>query len=524
MSFNTAMQQQRQTQGLTQHELAERAGISLSMVSKIEQGTRTPSLVMMRSLAAALGIPLGEHPGQAIRRERKARHLNQGALATRAGISPIFLRKIEAGDRNPSRATLTMLAGALELELQQLLLGIDLPERSSDAQLRGVDIQVIDVGGEEDHATEDERRTPEELMAESYSLNRQGQWLAAATKALQASELGPYGSEEWAEPKLHAAMMFQQASRDQDALEQIGAVEASLNEVDHPSPHVQAGILNHRGWVVDELHGDFSQALALFDYSIPYAQEAAESDLLRNGLHFRLRALSEQTMTEGDAWLEAYPQRRVRPDVLDRLEVSLNDDWPETLEPGQPNFHDHLRRFIVEACLRRSDALDRLRAHAHLFRDGGAPYLVDLAEARVAASEKHWKEAVMKARSGLEGYRRIRFPQGMALAAAVEANARFKGGSVLTTAEKAFECLDLWILAMTLHWFPSHALTQAAFAGYIDTLKKLRFQQPWADTYLSPDLEHRVRGREGVFQMLNDAYHDLPDIVPIMLQASRTRG
>jgi DNA-binding XRE family transcriptional regulator len=50
----------RHERGLTQESLAERAGISVESVSKIEQQERSPSLTMLRMLADALGVPVGE--------------------------------------------------------------------------------------------------------------------------------------------------------------------------------------------------------------------------------------------------------------------------------------------------------------------------------------------------------------------------------------------------------------------------------------------------------------------------------
>jgi transcriptional regulator with XRE-family HTH domain len=50
----------RRARGLTQELLAERAGVSLESVRKVEQQTRTPSLAMLDALANALDIPAGE--------------------------------------------------------------------------------------------------------------------------------------------------------------------------------------------------------------------------------------------------------------------------------------------------------------------------------------------------------------------------------------------------------------------------------------------------------------------------------
>jgi len=50
----------RRERGLSQEELAERAGISAEMVRKTEQGARYPRLPSLRSLADALDVPLSE--------------------------------------------------------------------------------------------------------------------------------------------------------------------------------------------------------------------------------------------------------------------------------------------------------------------------------------------------------------------------------------------------------------------------------------------------------------------------------
>jgi transcriptional regulator with XRE-family HTH domain len=52
--------QLRKLRGLTQEELAERAGISVSFLSMIERAERVPHLTTLAQLADALGITLSE--------------------------------------------------------------------------------------------------------------------------------------------------------------------------------------------------------------------------------------------------------------------------------------------------------------------------------------------------------------------------------------------------------------------------------------------------------------------------------
>ncbi|MBQ5955814.1 MAG: helix-turn-helix transcriptional regulator, partial [Firmicutes bacterium] len=48
----------RKTQNITQRELSEKTGITQADISRIENGTRNPSLSMMKRLAEGLGMVL----------------------------------------------------------------------------------------------------------------------------------------------------------------------------------------------------------------------------------------------------------------------------------------------------------------------------------------------------------------------------------------------------------------------------------------------------------------------------------
>src|SRR5262249_47342833 len=50
-----------------------------------------------------------------LKRHRRAAHLTQAQLAERAGFSTDYISKLERGAREPQRATLALLADALEL-------------------------------------------------------------------------------------------------------------------------------------------------------------------------------------------------------------------------------------------------------------------------------------------------------------------------------------------------------------------------------------------------------------------------
>ncbi len=53
-----AMIDARISQNITQKELAERTGITQADISRIENGTRNPSLAMVKRIAAGLGMQL----------------------------------------------------------------------------------------------------------------------------------------------------------------------------------------------------------------------------------------------------------------------------------------------------------------------------------------------------------------------------------------------------------------------------------------------------------------------------------
>ncbi len=58
MDVIRAVVEARTSQNLTQKELAERSGINQADISKIENGTRNPSLNLLKRLAEGMGMAL----------------------------------------------------------------------------------------------------------------------------------------------------------------------------------------------------------------------------------------------------------------------------------------------------------------------------------------------------------------------------------------------------------------------------------------------------------------------------------
>lgn len=146
----------RRGQGLSQRQLAERAGLSPAYISEVESGAKEPTLGSLRRLAAGLGLPAeallaasppsleaaaavpegGPTLGQRLRLVRQARGLTLGEGAGRAGISSSYLADIERGRTSPSVDTLRKLAKALEFSVAALYHSGDVVLASKLRQLR----------------------------------------------------------------------------------------------------------------------------------------------------------------------------------------------------------------------------------------------------------------------------------------------------------------------------------------------------------------------------------------------------
>ncbi|MGO0122993.1 helix-turn-helix domain-containing protein [Desulfothermobacter acidiphilus] len=114
----------REEKGMSLHDLARRAQISLSYLSEIERGTKRPSLKTIEKLAQALNVSKARlvdtemregkiNVGEQIRLLRTEKGWSLQELSCRAGISASYLSEIERGTVYPSLSTLKRLAEEL---------------------------------------------------------------------------------------------------------------------------------------------------------------------------------------------------------------------------------------------------------------------------------------------------------------------------------------------------------------------------------------------------------------------------
>ncbi|HYG85607.1 MAG TPA: helix-turn-helix transcriptional regulator [Azospirillum sp.] len=59
-AFGAALRQARADRGLTQEEVAHRAGIAIGYLSQLENGRRNPSLLLIAALCGALDIQISD--------------------------------------------------------------------------------------------------------------------------------------------------------------------------------------------------------------------------------------------------------------------------------------------------------------------------------------------------------------------------------------------------------------------------------------------------------------------------------
>ena len=121
----------RKEKGWNQVDLARKAGISGSLIHKIELGKVVkPSSKFLLKIANALGVDLSEldpslrpkedeDVGEKVARLRKEKGWNQVDLAKRSGFPKSTICQVETGERKPRPQTLFKIANALGIDLSE---------------------------------------------------------------------------------------------------------------------------------------------------------------------------------------------------------------------------------------------------------------------------------------------------------------------------------------------------------------------------------------------------------------------
>lgn len=101
------VRQLRRKRSLTATELADRAGVSKSMISQVEHGNANPSIETVRSIAAALEVPVftlfldpdgeAEGHGTLVRKDERITLLVPGSDAVRELLTPDLDRAMALG-------------------------------------------------------------------------------------------------------------------------------------------------------------------------------------------------------------------------------------------------------------------------------------------------------------------------------------------------------------------------------------------------------------------------------------------
>jgi len=137
----------RHTFGISQGKLSEMVGVDVSLICRIEKGSRIPSRKTIKKLAKVLsvdqrellilaGLPLRKgkvkrpdrhgtaadnRVGIYIKNMRESMGLAQSALAQAAGVSPTTISRVESFKRLPSRTAFSRILQALGTNEQEMM-------------------------------------------------------------------------------------------------------------------------------------------------------------------------------------------------------------------------------------------------------------------------------------------------------------------------------------------------------------------------------------------------------------------
>ena len=168
-----------------------------------------------------------ESLGRRIRELREAAGLTQGELAERSAIGRVTLVRIEQGGQSPRFTTLTAMAGALELAVEDLLLG---PR------------QLVKTQNTSTRSTMDALEAQSEHEIVEFSAQQR-----AVLEALQSRDNEQYALSQWYQGALHALRNRQNPDRLSQAGQSLRELMEKLPRVIRESDIQQVNSYDFRG-------------------------------------------------------------------------------------------------------------------------------------------------------------------------------------------------------------------------------------------------------------------------------------
>lgn len=452
--------------------------------------------------------------GAAIRAIRERRQLNQSELAERTGLSEIYIRKLEQGDReNPTLETLEHIASALEIRVDELLREAMEPE---DGRRLPVSIEIRDDRLERQQL----EQQPEYWIVLGDATADTRDFRGALDQYRRADQLIHRKDYTWARFSLERLGQTLINLNDFVQLDQvIDLVEADYQEpfrqhYGEDDPLIQMTLEEKRTWR-DVWLGDEVTAVshAGAAYEIAH-QRGGEFRVEETVLHFAGRATVERPTTYL-LYPELFPDLRLQPTQLARMEDGLQllqtagrmDQAAKQTYGEAFNAQWEARtRFVLgqtaEGLARQDHWLGLLGNDP-----GVAEAKLDVPKLVLAQNQAHSvyalnqaEDMVRNAQDVLKGWP---YAPGMADAANTLAYIEFLRGKYRLHRADRSRGTDLCLVTMCLHPHELHPIFQVAL-GLLDRFVQAMSPGEYVD--YEQEFGAWIRAREGEFGLLNDAF------------------
>jgi transcriptional regulator with XRE-family HTH domain len=133
----------RDKKGLTLEELGSQLSLSVTYLSELELGERTPSIQTLQKISRFFNVPVSLFlhtegklltTGKKIKLTREAKGITQKQLAGTADVSPGLIAQLETGKVQPSLKTIERIAKALSVSTCYLIL----EQEDTEALIAGI--------------------------------------------------------------------------------------------------------------------------------------------------------------------------------------------------------------------------------------------------------------------------------------------------------------------------------------------------------------------------------------------------